>query len=294
MLGGNLSHIDFEERDYQINEKAYRSAETVYDGIAAYEEHHCSLYNCDILDFLATIPDESVGLVIAGPPYGIDFDNGKGWDKRKSDGEWLSWYLSWTRELARITKPGRMIIVWGTFKDSNQFMKYKISVDDDPELSHLLVPENEIIWSYNWGGRSKKNFARKHEYAWCWRKAGADLLFNDDDIRVERKMKKNIRTGKDYDKGTIPTCIWEANNHTGSKDFCGWHPTTKNLDVLTRMILAYSNPGDTVLDPFSGSGSTAIAALRAGRNFEGCELDEEYFEKSAARIEALTGVTVDN
>lgn len=195
--------------------------------------------------------------------------------------------MEWTRELARIVKLGRMIIVWGTFKDNNQFMKYKIAVDEDPELSKLLIPENEIIWSYNWGGRSKRNFARKHEYAWCWCKTGADLLFNDTDIRVERKVKKNLRTGKAFEEGTIPTCIWEANNHTGSKDFCGWHPTTKNLGVLERMVRAYSNEGDFVVDPFSGSGSTAIAALRAGRNFKGCELDAEYCEKSRERIESL-------
>lgn len=247
-----------------------------------------NLENKDILKFLKTIEDNSVGLIIADPPYNIGFDGGKNWDKKRNEQEWIDWCVEWTRELARILQPGRMCIVWGTFKDSNQFMKYKIAVDDDAELSKLLIPENEIIWGYNWGGRSKKNFARKHEYAWCWRKAGADLLFNDDDIRVERKMKMNIRTGKEFSKGTIPTCIWEMNNHTTSKDYCGWHPTTKNLDVLTRMILAYSNKGDLVLDPFSGSGSTAIAALRVERSFSGCELDEEYFEKSKERVIAST------
>lgn len=250
---------------------------------------NCDLRNCDLFEFLSAMPDDSAGLVVADPPYNIGFSGDKKWDKKRDEDEWITWCVEWTRELARIAKPGRMVIVWGTLKDSNQFMKYKIAVDEDPELSKILIPENEIIWSYNWGGRSKKNFARKHEYAWCWRKAGADLLFNDDDIRVERKVKKNLRTGKAYEKGTIPTCVWEANNHTTSKDFCGWHPTTKNLDVLTRMILAYSNEGDLVVDPFSGSGSTAVAALRCGRKFAGSELDEEYFEKSLERIEELAG-----
>lgn len=243
--------------------------------------------NCDVMEFLSQQPDESAGLIIADPPYNIGFSGNKSWGKKRNEDEWVAWCVEWTRELARLAKPGRMIIVWGTFKDSNQFMKYKIAVDEDPELSKLLVPENEIIWSYNWGGRSKKNFARKHEYAWCWRKTGSDLLFNNADIRVERKVKKNLRTGKAFEEGTIPTCVWEANNHTGSKDFCGWHPTTKNLDVLERMVLAYSNEGDLVVDPFSGSGSTAIAALRAGRNFKGCELDMEYCEKSRKRVESL-------
>ena len=127
---------------------------------------------CDCLEFLARLDDDSAGLVIADPPYNISFDGGKGWDKVKPESEWVEWCLSWTRECARILQPGRMLVVWGTLKDSNQFMKYKIAVDEDPVLSEMLVPENEIIWSYNWGGRSKRNFARKHEYAWCWRKAG--------------------------------------------------------------------------------------------------------------------------
>jgi site-specific DNA-methyltransferase (adenine-specific) len=171
-----------------------------------------------------------------------------------------------------------MLIVWGTLK-TNTFLKYKLLFDAYTDV----VGQNEIIWSYNWGGRSKDNFARKHEYAWCFSK-GIEFLFNDDDIRVERKVKKNLRTGQDYAQGTIPTCIWEKNNHTTSKEFCGWHPTTKNLEVLERMIRAYTNPGDTVLDIFMGSGSTAIAADRCGRKYIGCERDEEYYTKSLARI----------
>lgn len=250
----------------------------------------CNLTNQDCLGFLSSLSDESVGLVIADPPYNIGFDGGRGWDKKRPETEWVEWCLSWTKECARTLMPGRMLVVWGTLKDSNQFMKYKIAVDDDAVLSSLLVPENEIVWSYNWGGRSKRNFARKHEYAWCWRKAGAELLFHADDVRVERKMQVNPRNGKKYEKGTIPTCVWEKNNHTTSADFCGWHPTTKNIELLQRMVRAWSNEGDLVVDPFSGSGSTAIAALREGRRFSGCEIDEEYVRKSLERIGQLVAI----
>lgn len=250
----------------------------------------CNLVTQDCLGFLSSLPDESVGLIIADPPYNIGFDGGRGWDKRRPEAEWVEWCLSWTKECARVLMPGRMLVVWGTLKDSNQFMKYKIAVDDDATLSALLVPENEIVWSYNWGGRSKRNFARKHEYAWCWRRAGEELLFHADDVRVARKMKINPRNGKRYEKGTIPTCVWEKNNHTTSADFCGWHPTTKNIELLQRMIRAWSNEGDLVVDPFSGSGSTAIAALREGRRFSGCEIDEDYVRKSLERIERLANV----
>lgn len=221
-------------------------------------------------------------MVLTDPPYSIGFDGGKGWDSSwETEEDYLQWCAEWTAECVRVLKPGRMLVVWGTLK-TDTFLKYKLDVLNSFEQ---MRAQNEIIWSYNWGGRSKSNFARKHEYAWCYSK-GDDFLFNADDVRVERKMKSDIRKGGTHSKGTIPTSIWEHNNHTGSKDFIGWHPTTKNLTVLDRMIRAYTDKGDTVLDCFLGSGSTAVAALRSGRNTVGCEKDAEYFEKMMERLHA--------
>ena len=274
------------------------------------------LENKDCLKYLSTIEDESVDLVLTDPPYFIGFDGGKGWDSQwKSEDEYLNWCKLWTNECVRVLKPNRMLVVWGTLK-TDTFLRYKLDILNS---YNDMVSQNEIIWGYNWGGRAKTNFARKHEYAWCYSK-GKDFLFNDHDIRVERKVKKNMNLEKklmkeykekypnakkeeitEYKKnyidsktlftqGTIPTCIWEKNNHTTSKDFIGWHPTTKNLDILERIIRAYSNEGDNVLDIFSGSGSTAVASLRCGRKFSGCEIDEEYYEKSLSRIETSQGL----
>lgn len=235
--------------------------------------------NEDALVWLSSIPDESIDYINVDPPYFIGFDGGKGWDSNfTSEGEYLEWCRLWTEELSRVLKPGRMLSVWGTLK-TDTFLKYKLDVLNSTELT----PQTEIIWSYNWGGRSKKNFARKHEYVWNYSK-GSEFLFNADDVRVERKMSTNPRTGQKFTKGTIPTAVWEKNNHTGSNDFVNWHPTTKNIDLLERMVKAYSNPGDTVLDCFSGSGSLAVAAKRTGRKFVGCEVDREYYEKSLERV----------
>lgn len=240
----------------------------------------------DCLDYLATLPDNSVDMVLTDPPYFIGFDGGKGWDKQwTSEEEYLSWCEQWTKECLRVLKPNRMMIVWGTLK-TETFLKYKLQTSAYLKEAHGGIPQNEIVWGYNWGGRTKSNFARKHEYAFCWSK-GKEFLFNADDVRVERKVKKNLRTGKLYEKGTIPTCIWTKNNHTTSKDYIGWHPTTKNIDILKRMILAYTNENDVVLDVFMGSAATAVAALRTGRNYLGCETDKEYLDKSKERIENI-------
>lgn len=234
----------------------------------------------DCLDYLEALPDKSVDLVLTDPPYFIGFDGGKGWDKQwKKEEDYLAWCKQWTDECIRVLKPNRMLIVWGTLK-TDTFLKYKLNC---LSANQDLYPQQEIIWSYNWGGRTNANFGRKHEYAWCYSK-GPNFLFNSDDIRVERRTKNNFRGAGMIETGTIPTAVWEINNHTTSKDYISWHPTTKNLTVLDRMIRAYTNPGDTVLDIFMGSASTAIASYRAGRNSIGCEKNPEYYQLLSLRV----------
>lgn len=243
-----------------------------------------TLQNKDCLDFVREIKDESVDLVLTDPPYFIGYDGGKGWDSQwENEQQYLTWCQEWSKECARILKPNRMMIVFGTLK-TDTFLKYKLNV-----LNQLpnMYPQNEIIWSYNWGGRSKANFARKHEYAWCYSK-NKEFMFNPDNIRIERKQKINIRTGLPFEGGTIPTCVWEKNNHTTSKEYCGWHPTQKPIEILSRMIQAYTNEGDTVVDLFSGSGSTMIACQNTKREFTGSEIDSEYYEKSLQRLQLLS------
>ena len=242
-----------------------------------------SLTNADCLEFLKPMADNSVDLVLTDPPYFIGYDGGKGWDSQwRSEEQYLAWCEEWSKECARILKPNRMMIVFGTLK-TDLFLKYKLNI-----LNALpdMASQNEIIWSYNWGGRSKANFARKHEYAWCYSK-GKQFLFNQDSVRIERKQKINIRTGEPFTNGTIPTCVWEKNNHTTSKEYCGWHPTQKPIELLSRMILAYTAVGETVVDCFSGSGSTMIACRHTDREFAGCEIDREYYDNSLQRLKEL-------
>ena len=240
------------------------------------------LHNIDCLELLSSIDSNSVDLILTDPPYFIGFDGGKGWDSQwDSEADYLSWCNQWTQECVRVLKPNRMLIVFGTLK-TDTFIRYKLETND----IDTLTPQNELIWSYNWGGRSKSNFARKHEYAWCWSK-GDTFLFNSDSVRVARKQKINIRTGQPYEKGTIPTCVWEKNNHTTSKEYVNWHPTQKPLLILERIINAYTNKGDTVVDIFSGSGSTMIACQNTDREFIGSEIDEDYYHKSIERSKTL-------
>ena len=142
---------------------------------------------------------------------------------------------------------------------------------------------NEIIWHYTGGGRSKRYFSRKHDSIF-WYSNGDKWTFNTEDIRVPYKPTSGYakggitsKSGKKYlpnPRGTLPDDTWDipilnplAKERTG-------YPTQKPLALLDRIILACSNPGDRVLDPFMGSGTTGIAAIKHNRQFVG--LDQNW------------------
>ena len=289
------------------------------------------LKNTDCLDLLSSLEDDSVDLICVDPPYFEIVKNE--WDNQwSSEEEYLDWCERWTTECFRVLKPNRCFYVWGTTK-TDTFIKYKLNVLNQIGSAHY---HNWIIWHYDWGGRTKKTYARKHEDLLMYSK-GKEFLFNADDVRVERAVKTNMNlqrkmnllrkkiagtpfSEKDthswkkynfeklleeesalettlaeleaknskFEKGKIPTDVWQKNNHTTSAEYAGWHPTQKPLVLLERIIKGNSNEGDLVLDCFSGSGSTMIAAQNTNRKFIGCELDEEYYEKSLERFKKLT------
>lgn len=238
----------------------------------------------DCVEYLRQLPTGSVDMVCVDPPYFQIVKNE--WDNQwKTEEEYLQWCAEWTQECFRVLKPGKCFYVWGTTK-TDTFLRYKLDVLNKIEGAHY---QNWIIWHYDWGGRTKKTFPRKHEDLLMYSK-GKEFLFNADDVRIPYKMKKNVRaTASNNPLGKIPTDVWMKNNHTTSKEYAGWHPTQKPISILERLIKANTMPGDVVLDCFSGSGSTMIAAAKTGRNFRGCEMDKEYYIKSLERFEKLVG-----
>lgn len=247
--------------------------------------------NLDCIEFLRTLEDCSIDYINVDPPYNIGYDGGDGWDTWPTEDSYLEWCSEWLQECARVLKPKGMLSVWGTQK-TDLFFRLKLEVLNKLEG---MVGQPAIHWSYNWGGRPRNNFAHKFETAWCYSK-GPEFYFDRTKVEVERKMKTNIRTGLPYDNGTIPTTIWEGNLTTASKEAkeSNFHPTVKPQFVLQRMINAYCPEDGTVLDCFSGSGSTALACLKTDRKFVGCEAKQEYYEKSIERLKlhssTLTGL----
>ena len=245
--------------------------------------------NSDCLEYVKALDSESIDLVLTDPPYFEIVKND--WDNQwKSEDEYIKWCREWTEQCVRVLKPGRSLYIWGTTK-TDTFLRYKLEVLN--KITNIAY-QNWIIWSYDWGGRTRKTFPRKHEDLLHYSK-GEEFLFNADDIRIPYKMTSSryrcsgsgTPDKKQSPLGKIPTDVWAKNNHTTSREYCGWHPTQKPIALLERIIKAHTNPGDVVLDIFSGSGSTMIAADSTGRSFKGCEMDEEYYNKSLERRKTL-------
>jgi len=239
------------------------------------------LKNESCLPYLRSLEDESVDLVVVDPPYFINYDE---WDNQwATEQDYLNWCEKWVRESERVLKPNSCFYVWGTTK-TDLFLRFKLEV-----LSQIdsFEYQNWIIWSYDWGGRSNKTWARKHEDLLFYSK-GEEFPFHDENVRVPYEMESNVRDSVENDpRGKIPTDVWEKNNHTMSEEYCNWHSAQKPLDLLKRIIEGHTEKGDTVLDFFSGSGSTMIAAYNSGRRFCGCETDSEYHRKSIERFENM-------
>lgn len=242
--------------------------------------HSIQIYLSDCLEFLSKIPAESVDLVLVDPPY-YQISKEK-WDNQwKSEKDYLDFCAQWTWECNRVLKVGGLFSVWGTTKHDT-FLRYKLEVLNN--ISDLEY-QNWIIWHYDWGGRTKKSFPRKHEDCLVYSK-GKDFYFDADSVRIPYKMTSNIRKeAANNPKGKVPTDVWEKNIHTTSKEYVSWHPHQKPLMILERLIQAYCPPDGIVLDCFSGSGSTAIACINTKRNFLGSELNADYYKKSLERID---------
>jgi site-specific DNA-methyltransferase (adenine-specific) len=237
-----------------------------------------TITNQDCLEYLQTLPSNSVDLILIDPPYFEIMKND--WDNQWATEElYLDWCKKWTEECERVLKPNRCFCVWGTTK-TDTFLRYKLNVlGKIPSLYY----QNWFIWHYDWGGRTKKTFPRKHEDCLMYSK-GEEFPFDSFAVSIPYKMEKNVRKGVIQKKeGKVPTDVWEKNNHTASKEYVNWHPTQKPLSILERLILAFTKEGATVLDIFSGSGSTAISCDNTNRIFIGCELSKEYWEKSCER-----------
>ena len=247
-----------------------------FDECLSNENSIVILGNC--LENLSKIADNSIDLIFADPPYNIGKDFGNNKDKWNSTDEYISWCKLWIDECFRILKKD------GTFyfMTATQFMPYL-----DVYVSEKYNVLSRIIWSYDSSGvQSKKIYGSLYEpILMCTKNKNSKYTFNYEDILVEAKTgaqrklidyRKKVPTP--YNTQKVPGNVWNFNRVRFKMEEYENHPTQKPESLLERIILASSNKGDIVLDPFSGTFTTSNVAIKLGRKAIGIELNNDYYK----------------
>jgi adenine-specific DNA-methyltransferase len=244
------------------------------------------LHPGDCLDLLAAIPDGCVQLVVTSPPYNL----GKPYENRLHLEEYLCQQKSVIEECVRVLH-SRGSICWqvGNYVEDGEIIPLDIALY--PIFSSLgLHLHNRIVWHFGHGLHASKRFSGRYEVI-LWFTKSDDYMFNLDAVREPQKYPQK-RYFKGPRKGELsgnplgknPSDVWEIPNVKANHVEKTIHPCQFPVELIERLVLALTDEGEWVLDPFMGVGTTAIAALMHGRRAIGAEIMPEYVELARERI----------
>ena len=255
------------------------------------------IYQRDCIAGLQEISAGSIDLIFAYPPFNIGYRYDVYEDKRAAD-DYLQWTRQWGAGVVRALQPD------GTFW---------LAIGDDFAAELKLIFQRElglycrswVVWYYTFGVHCKYKFARSHTHLFHFVKNPKKFTFNIPDLRVPSARQLVYADSRGNPDGRlpddtwilrpqdIPECfqdqqdVWYFPRVCGTfKERAGWHGCQMPEQLLGRIIKASSNAGETVLDPFGGSGTTLVTAKKLGRRFIGFELSPDYAQKIQARLEA--------
>ena len=243
------------------------------------------IYCEDALAGMARLGDASVDLILADPPYGLGKDYGNDSDKLDTEA-YLAWMAQWIDiALPKLKATGSLYI----------FLTWRYSPEVFVMLKQRMTMVNEIIWDRrvpSMGG-STRRYSSVHDNVGLFVKS-RDYHFDLDAVRIpydEQTKKARTRSifvgAKWLEMGYNPKDVWSVSRlHREHRERAD-HPTQKPLEIIERMVKASCPPGGVVLDPFMGSGTTAVAARRCGRNFVGFELNPVYCDLIQRRLDEL-------
>jgi adenine-specific DNA-methyltransferase len=244
------------------------------------------VYEGDCLDFLKQIPDSSIQLIVTSPPYNL----GKEYEKRLKLDKYLEQQSQVIAESVRVLKQSGSIC-WqvGNYVDRGSIIPLDTILY--PVFANLgLKMRNRIVWHFEHGLHCKRRFSGRYETIVWFTKADT-YKFNLDQVRVPQKYpgKKHFKgphvgqySGNPLGKN--PSDVWVfpnvKNNHVEKTD----HPCQFPVELVERLVLSLTDPGDWVLDPFLGVGTSVIAAIRHSRKGAGSEIVGKYVEIARQRI----------
>ena len=232
------------------------------------------------------LPDGFVDLLILDPPYNLSKNfNGLRFNAL-SHADYVEYLESWLPGLLRLLKPTASIYLCGD---------WLCSAAGFLVLSKYFTVRNRIVWQREKGRGARNNWKNCCEDIW-FATVGKEYTFNVDAVKQKRRVLAPYRADgqpKDWEESpdgkfrlTCPANFWDdISVPYWSMPENTDHLTQKPEKLLAKLILASSNPGDVVFDPFGGSGSTAVTAQKLGRHFSMIEMNEEYCCWAAARLE---------
>ena len=264
------------------------------------------LHNMDCIEGMKAITPGSIDLAFADPPFNIGYKYDVYEDRRAAD-DYLEWTRQWGKALVEALKPD------GTFW---------LAIGDDfaAELKLIFTRElglscrSWVIWYYTFGVNCKFKFSRSHTHLFHFVKNPKSFTFNAADIRVPSARQLVYADARADSKGRLPDDTWILRPQDAPESFnmeedvwyfprvcgtfkerAGFHGCQMPEQLLARIIRVSSNPKETILEPFGGSGTTLIVATKLDRQFVGFELSKNYADliqdrlKNTAVGDALSG-----
>jgi site-specific DNA-methyltransferase (adenine-specific) len=250
----------------------------------------------DCLRCLARLEAQSVDLAFADPPFNIGWEYDV-YDDRQARDDYLAWSEKWLAAVVRLLKPtGSLYVAIG----DEYAAELKVRLD-----ALGLTMRNWIVWHYTFGMSCTRKFNRSHAHILYCVVDPKRFTFNADAVRVASARQTIYADRRANPSGKLPDDTWVLRPQEEERAFkpetdtwhlprvCGTfkertaHPCQMPEPVLERIVRASSSPGDLVLDPFAGSGTTLAVAKRLGRRWIGVELSKEYAERARKRLDEI-------
>jgi site-specific DNA-methyltransferase (adenine-specific) len=233
----------------------------------------------DCVEVLKTLEPRSARLVFADPPYNIGIDYGNGHNDKLPPRDYVDRCRRWIEAIPRIlTDDGSAWVLseprWGG--------RFQCMLEDVG-----LHYRETIIWHETFGVYCESKFGRDHRPLFRFTRDPKRQVFHPDRVPSARQTDYSDRRANP--KGRVPSNVWKISRVCGTfKERCGDFPTQLPLELVRRIVRTASDPGDLVIDPFSGSATTGVVCIESGRRFLGIELDPKYAELSRQRLVKVT------
>lgn len=232
----------------------------------------------DAIEEMKKLPDGTIRLIVTDPPYNLNKNYGNNQDRLEFDA-YIDFSRQWLTEAKRVlTDDGTIYVFMGM-----HYISYIFNILEQ-ELN--MTFNSWITWFYTQGMGKTKGFSPRHDDILMFTKSPKNFVFHLDNIRVPQKFYRSVNNMR----GANPGNVWEFSHMHYCNKNRKKHPTQKPEGLYERMILASSDPGDVVLDPFVGSGTALRVCQQTDRRGIGFDMNPEYVAMTKERLaEKFTG-----